>query len=74
MKYAPRNNPLRNLNYKSKAQLGRHLSFVHLYPGDKLKPYGCTLCKLRFLTLLGASNHVDFEHMEEVLKALREVK
>jgi hypothetical protein len=74
MKYAPRHNPLRGLNYKSKAQLGRHLSFVHLYPGDKLKPYGCMLCKLRFRTVLGASNHVDFEHTEEVWAALKEVK
>ena len=73
MKYAPRHNPLQNLNYKSKAQLGRHLAFVKLNPDDRKKPYYCTVCKKRFLTSLGASNHVDFIHTDLVLKALREV-
>lgn len=72
MKYAPRWNPLRNFDYKSKAQLGRHLDFVTLNPDDKEKPYGCKVCKKRFLTELGASNHVDFVHTEVVLAALRE--
>lgn len=72
MKYAPRHNPLRNLNYKSKEQLGKHLNFVKLNPDDKEKSYGCTICKKRFLTELGASNHVDFIHTELVLKVLEE--
>jgi len=72
MKYAPRHNPLRNFNYKSKAQLGRHLDFVKLDPDDKTKPYGCTVCKKRFLTELGAQNHVDFVHTDVVLAALKE--
>jgi hypothetical protein len=72
MKYAPRWNPLRNFNYKSKKQLGKHLAFVGLNPDDKEKPYYCTVCMKRFLTELGASNHVDFVHTELVLKTLRE--
>ena len=72
MKYAPRHNPFKNFNYKSKAQLGRHLDFVTLDPDNKTKPYGCTACKKRFLTSRGASNHVDVVHTEVVLAALRE--
>lgn len=74
MKYAPRWNPLRNIIYKTKAQLGRHLGFVSLDPSNQEKPYGCTLCKRRFLTSLGASNHVDFVHTATVLAALKEVR
>ena len=73
MKYAPRHNPLQNLNYKSKKQLGLHLDFTMLDPSDKEKPYGCRVCKKRFLTELGASNHVDFVHTELVLKTLRTI-
>ena len=72
MKYAPRHNPLRNFDYESKEQLGKHLDFVKLNPDDKEKPYFCRVCKKRFLTELGASNHVDFIHTELVLKTLRE--
>ncbi len=73
MKYAPRHSPLGNLNYKSEKQLGIHLDFTTLDPSNKEKPYGCTACKKRFLTKLGASNHVDFTHTELVLKALRKI-
>jgi len=72
MKYAPRHNPLRNLKHRSMKQLGVHLSFTTLDPSNKEKPYGCKVCKERFLTPLGASNHVDFVHTDLVLKALRE--
>ena len=74
MKYAPRHNPLKNFNYESKKQLGIHLDFVTLDPNNKEKPYGCRVCKKRFLTKLGASNHVDFIHTKLVLKVLRETK
>ena len=74
MKYEPEFNPLRNLKYKSKKQLQKHLDFVRLDPDNKEKPYCCTVCKKRFLTPLGASNHVDFVHTELVLTALRDVK
>ena len=70
MKYAPRHNPLRNLNYKSKEQLGKHLSLTKYNPNED--KYKCTFCNKRFLTELGASNHVDFVHTELVLKALQE--
>ena len=73
MKYEPKFNPLKNLNYKSKNQLQKHLDFVKLNPGDKDRPHYCTVCGKRFLTSLGASNHVDFVHTAEVLKALKEV-
>lgn len=72
MKYAPRHNPLGNLNYKSMKQLDVHLGFTILDLSNRKKPYRCTVCKKRFLTSLGASNHVDFVHTELVLKALRE--
>jgi len=74
MKYEPKYNPLRNLNYKSKEQLGKHLAFVELDPDDKEKSYFCRVCKKRFLTLLGASNHVDFVHTELVLATLKETR
>ena len=73
MKYAPRHNPLKNLNYKSKKQLGIHLAFTALDLSNREKPHRCTICKKRFLTELGAHNHVDFVHTELVLKALREI-
>lgn len=74
MKYEPEFNPLKNLNYKNREQLQRHLDFVGLTPGNKEKPYYCTICKKRFLTKLGASNHVDFVHTELVLTALKETQ
>ena len=70
MKYAPRHNPFRGFNYENKEQLGKHLDFVTLNPSDRTKPYGCKVCKKRFLTELGASNHVDFIHTELVLETL----
>lgn len=73
MKYSPDFNPLKNFNYTSKEQLGRHLDFVKLNLDNKDKPYYCTICKKKFLTELGASNHVDFVHTELVLKTLRGV-
>ena len=73
MKYEPEYNPLKNLNYKSKEQLRRHIDFVGLTPDNKEKPYYCTVCKKRFLTELGASNHVDFVHTELVLNTLKEI-
>lgn len=74
MKYAPRHNPFRNINYKSKKQLQIHLDFVKLNPDDKEKPYYCAVCNKRFLTELGASNHVDFVHTELVFNALMGTK
>ena len=71
MKYEPDFNPLKNFKYTSKKQLGKHLDLVKLRPGEK-KPYYCTLCGRIFLTLLGANNHVDFIHTEEVLEILKE--
>jgi hypothetical protein len=70
MKYEPEYNPFKDFKYASKEQLGKHLDLVKLRPREK-KPYYCTLCSKIFLTLLGASNHVDFVHTEEVLKILK---
>ena len=72
MRYEPEFNPLKNLKYKNRKQLQRHLDFVGFNP-DENKPYYCTICKKRFSTILGASNHVDFIHTELVLSVLREL-
>lgn len=70
MKYEPQWNPFKDFKYTSQEQLGRHLDLVGLNPDNQNKPYYCTLCKKTFLTLLGASNHVNFIHTKEVFKIL----
>jgi len=70
MRYHPDDSPFKNYNFKSKRQLGKYLSLVKLDLSIKEKPYVCTICGLRFLTELGALNHVDFKHTEEVRRIL----
>ena len=74
MKYEPKYSPFRNFKYTSKAQLGKHLDLIKLNPSNQKKPYYCTLCGKAFLTSLGAHNHLDFVHTQEVFEILKESK